>query len=183
MEIEEFKKRFNASNSRVAKIKEKQQNEFHKLREIKGSKELQTVNVNKEFSKHNTLGNRVADRVAKFGGSWSFIIIFVLFLVVWMTINVTHPFGVNFDPYPFILLNLFLSCVAAIQAPVIMMSQNRAGERDKLDADNNSKVNLASNEKLDNEMSRLDHQKARINELDTKLNLIAELLISQSTEK
>lgn len=74
---------------------------------------------------------RLADAVATFGGSWKFIIIFGLFIVIWITSNIVFLFNKGFDPYPFILLNLILSCLAALQAPVIMMSQNRQEEKDR----------------------------------------------------
>jgi CRP/FNR family cyclic AMP-dependent transcriptional regulator len=88
----------------------------------------------------STFGQRIADRVAKFGGSWPFIGIFAAVMLLWMAINVLRM--ANFDPYPFILLNLCLSTVAAIQAPIIMMSQNRQATKDKLLAENDYKVNL-----------------------------------------
>ncbi len=91
-----------------------------------------------------TYGQRLADRVATFGGSWKFIIIFVTFLVVWMAINVVLFISKAFDPYPFILLNLILSCIAALQAPVIMMSQNRQEEKDRERAKNDYMINLKS---------------------------------------
>jgi len=87
-----------------------------------------------------TFGQRIADRVAKFGGSWTFISIFAGVMFVWMGINIIR--FANFDPYPFILLNLALSTIAAIQAPIIMMSQNRQSTKDKLLAENDYKVNL-----------------------------------------
>ncbi|WP_119325360.1 DUF1003 domain-containing protein [Companilactobacillus musae] len=102
------------------------------------------TNINDTVYGKRTTGQRLADAVAKFGGSWGFIITFTIILVVWMTINVVHLFGVHFDPYPFILLNLFLSCVAAIQAPIIMMSQNRQAERDRFDSENDYKTNMKS---------------------------------------
>ena len=82
--------------------------------------------------------------VPRFGGSWTFIISFILMMAIWMLINVLHPFGLNFDPYPFILLNLALSTIAAIQAPLIMMSQNRAADYDRLQARNDFNVNMES---------------------------------------
>jgi len=112
------------------------------------------TNINDTVYGKRTAGQKLADGVAKFGGSWGFIIAFVVILVVWMTINVVHLFGVNFDPYPFILLNLFLSCVAAIQAPIIMMSQNRSAERDRFDSENDYKTNMKSEMEI-----RLLHQK------------------------
>ena len=77
-------------------------------------------------------GQKISDKVAKFGGSWAFIISFFIILAIWITFNVTAPKGDEFDPYPFILMNLILSCIAALQAPVIMMSQNRQEEKDYL---------------------------------------------------
>lgn len=90
--------------------------------------------------KTETTGQRTADKIAKLVGSWIFIILFCLFLIIWMIINI--QLKEPFDPYPFILLNLFLSCVAAIQAPIIMMSQNRQEEKDRIHAQNSYKVNL-----------------------------------------
>lgn len=96
--------------------------------------------INQEFSGQLTFGQRVADRVASFGGSWSFLGLFLGAMAIWILFNVGRP--AVFDPYPFILLNLVLSCVAAIQAPVIMMSQNRQSERDRLDARHDYEINL-----------------------------------------
>mgnify|MGYP001720697233 FL=1 len=89
----------------------------------------------------NTLGQRAADAIAKFAGSWAFIFSFTAVLILWMIINALLA-AKAFDPYPFILLNLVLSCVAAIQAPLIMMSQNRQEEKDRRRTENDYKVNL-----------------------------------------
>jgi len=89
-----------------------------------------------------TLGQRLADKVARFGGSWKFIIIFGSILLVWIIINLNLPGKQRFDPFPFILLNLVLSCIAAIQAPVIMMSQNRQEEKDRKRNENDYLINL-----------------------------------------
>jgi CRP/FNR family cyclic AMP-dependent transcriptional regulator len=97
-------------------------------------------NVLQEQEENLTLGQRIADRVADFGGSWPFIILFSVIMTVWMVVNVASV--ANFDPYPFILLNLALSSVAALQAPIIMMSQNRQSTKDKLLAENDYQVNL-----------------------------------------
>jgi CRP/FNR family cyclic AMP-dependent transcriptional regulator len=97
-------------------------------------------NVLEEEEEQMTFGQRVADRVAAFGGSWPFIFIFSVIMTLWMAINVVNI--AHFDPYPFILLNLVLSSVAALQAPVIMMSQNRQSSKDKLLAENDYQVNL-----------------------------------------
>ncbi|MFY7731162.1 MAG: DUF1003 domain-containing protein [Flavobacterium sp.] len=104
-----------------------------------------------------TLGQRVADKVADFGGSWTFIISFVIFLLVWIFINAFVFFNKGFDPYPFILLNLILSCVAALQAPVIMMSQNRQEEKDRSRAKNDYMVNLKSELEIRLLHEKLDH--------------------------
>jgi len=95
---------------------------------------------NRAFDEQTTFGQRVADRVALFGGSWTFIGLFFIMMIAWMALNgeLEQPF----DPYPFILLNLVLSCLAALQAPVIMMSQNRQAVRDRLDARSDYEVNV-----------------------------------------
>lgn len=103
------------------------------------------------------LGQRVADRVASFGGSWTFIIIFVTFLLTWIGANIFILANKGFDPYPFILLNLILSCIAALQAPVIMMSQNRQGEKDREKAQNDYMVNLKSELEIRMLHEKLDH--------------------------
>jgi CRP/FNR family transcriptional regulator, cyclic AMP receptor protein len=108
-------------------------------------------NINVEMEERSTIGQRVADRVASFGGSWTFIIIYMSFLICWMAFNtfvLVHygkgETGDQFDPYPYILLNLMLSMTAALQAPIIMMSQNRAAVKDRLAAEQDFKVNLKS---------------------------------------
>ncbi len=113
-------------------------------------------NINDEISAEATFGQRVADNVAAFGGSWTFIITFFLFIVIWMAINVVFLATKPFDPYPFILLNLILSCLAAIQAPIIMMSQNRQEQKDRQRGEHDYKINLKAeleikllNEKVD----------------------------------
>jgi uncharacterized membrane protein len=102
-------------------------------------------NINKVFTEQMTLGQRVADKVAAFGGSWTFILLFIGLLTAWIISNSYLLSGTQvFDPYPYILLNLFLSMTAALQAPVIMMSQNRQAARDRIDANNDYQVNLKS---------------------------------------
>jgi uncharacterized membrane protein len=103
-------------------------------------------NTQQEFEESLTLGQRVADQIAVFGGSWTFIIIFLLLLLSWIVLNtivLTHV-GKPFDPYPYIFLNLILSMLAALQAPVIMMSQNRHAAKDRLAARHDYEVNLKS---------------------------------------
>jgi len=101
-------------------------------------------NINKEFDSKLKLGQKVADKVARFGGSWTFIIIFISILISWIVLNsiILVKQGESFDPFPYILLNLFLSMIAAIQAPIIMMSQNRQSQKDRLDATHDYEVNL-----------------------------------------
>ena len=100
-----------------------------------------SVNTDREAKKKYTVGQRAADAIAGFAGSWAFIFSFVGVLIGWMVLNILMASGA-FDPYPFILLNLVLSCVAAIQAPLIMMSQNRQEQKDRCRAENDYKVNL-----------------------------------------
>jgi uncharacterized membrane protein len=98
--------------------------------------------MNAEFDKNLSFGDRLADQVAAVGGSWGFVIGFGLVLTIWVVINTVILMSKAFDPYPFILLNLFLSMLAAIQAPIIMMSQNRSAVRDRIQAESDFKVNL-----------------------------------------
>jgi uncharacterized membrane protein len=101
-------------------------------------------NIDREFEDERTVGQRVADRVAAFGGSWTFILLFMAILCCWIALNtfILARRGGAFDPYPYILLNLFLSMLAALQAPIIMMSQNRHAAKDRLDAAHDYEVNL-----------------------------------------
>lgn len=99
-------------------------------------------NINKEVDDQRTWGEKIADKVAAFGGSWTFIIIFAAVLTAWIILNSFILLNRAFDPYPYILLNLFLSMTAALQAPIIMMSQNRQSARDRLDASHDYEVNM-----------------------------------------
>ncbi|MPN50098.1 hypothetical protein SDC9_197724 [bioreactor metagenome] len=119
----------------------------------------------------------MADAIAKFAGSWTFILIFIFCLLFWIVLNaflLTRPY----DPYPFILLNLILSCVAAIQAPVIMMSQNRQEEKDRLRAQNDYKTNLKSeiivedlHQKLDQLLADMSSIQQEIVKIEKKMNM------------
>jgi uncharacterized membrane protein len=104
--------------------------------------ELLSKNINVEYDRSLTFGARLADRFAEFGGSWNFIGLFAIIIIVWMGLNSYTLIVKPFDPYPFILLNLVLSCLAALQAPIIMMSQNRQASRDRLRAEYDYRVNL-----------------------------------------
>jgi uncharacterized membrane protein len=128
-------------------------------------------NTEEEFEENRTFGDKVSDHLASFGGSWSFLISFGAVLVVWMAINVIA--GIHaYDPYPFILLNLCLSCVAAVQAPIIMMSQKRQEVKDRIRADNDYRVNLKAeleirhlHEKMDYLISRQWQRLAEIQQM------------------
>lgn len=121
------------------------------------SDDYDIIDVNDNLEKTLTFGQRVSDAVARFGGSWGFIGIFTLVLVAWMILNGAQLFGIHFDPFPFILLNLGLSCIAAIQAPIIMMSQNRAADRDRMNSENDYHVNLKSEHELRILHAKLDN--------------------------
>jgi uncharacterized membrane protein len=104
-----------------------------------------------------TVGQKVADKVAAFGGSWKFIILFGVFILLWILANIYILMNKGFDPYPFILLNLILSCLAALQAPVIMMSQNRQEEKDRERAKKDYMINLKSELEIRMLHEKLDH--------------------------
>lgn len=116
-------------------------------------------NANDAFEEQLTFGQRVADRVATFGGSWTFIGSFLLVMMLWMMWNTES--SVRFDPFPFILLNLVLSCIAALQAPVIMMSQNRQASKDRLMASNDYEVNVRAEMELVRLHARFDELRER----------------------
>lgn len=119
--------------------------------------EIISSDIEKDFTSDFTFGERVSDKIATFGGSWKFIFIFAFVLFVWIGINSYILLSRPFDPYPFILLNLILSCIAAIQAPVIMMSQNRQESRDRKRAEADYKINLKSELELRQLHQKVDH--------------------------
>lgn len=118
---------------------------------------LLTDKLNDDKGDKLTYGQKLADKVASFGGSWKFIIIFGVFLVFWMALNAVFLASKAYDPYPFILLNLILSCIAALQAPVIMMSQNRQEEKDRERAKNDYMINLKSELEIRLLHDKIDH--------------------------
>lgn len=138
-------------------------------------------NIQYEIEDKLTFGQKIADRVAAFGGSWTFIITFFLFIVIWMMINIWLLTSKPFDPYPFILLNLMLSCLAAIQAPIIMMSQNRQEQKDRQRNEHDYKINLKAeleikllNEKIDH---LLVHQNKKLLEIqEVQIDYLEDLL-------
>jgi len=119
--------------------------------------EVTAKNINIEFDRQLSFGDRVSDRLADFAGSWTFIILFSCFLIAWITMNTVILMQKPLDPFPFILLNLFLSALAAIQAPVIIMSQNRQEERDRLNAEHDFQVNLNAEMEIHQLHRKIDH--------------------------
>jgi uncharacterized membrane protein len=136
-------------------------------------------NINVEMEERATLGQRVADKVAAFGGSWTFIFIYGGALILWMVLNsilLAHlgggETGKQFDPYPYILLNLMLSMTAAMQAPIIMMSQNRAAEKDRLAAEQDFKVNLKSELMLEELVRKQRARDVQMDQLNSALKAL-----------
>ena len=125
-----------------------------------------------------TYGEKVADKVASFGGSWTFIISFGVFLLIWICINIFALSNKGFDPYPFILLNLILSCIAALQAPVIMMSQNRKEQKDRIQSKNDYEVNLKSEKEIQLLHKKMEQQLEQLKKLE-ELQLQLEQKIMQ----
>ncbi len=127
------------------------------VHEVTKEPQYTAFNIQEQLDKKITFGQRVADGVAHFGGSWTFIICFIGVMIIWISFNVIKPFGISYDDYPFILLNLVLSTIAAIQAPLIMMSQNRASDYDRLQAKNDYNVNKVSEEGVRLLHTKIDH--------------------------
>ncbi|MES2676707.1 MAG: DUF1003 domain-containing protein [Pseudomonadota bacterium] len=119
--------------------------------------EVLSNNIEFDIKTKVTFGQRIADNVATFGGSWRFIIGFFSFLILWIVINTIFLMQKSFDPYPFILLNLILSCLAAIQAPIIMMSQNRKEDRDRKRSEHDYKINLKAELEIRLLHEKVDH--------------------------
>lgn len=120
-------------------------------------------NIQEEIEAELTFGQRIADKVASFGGSWTFIITFFSFILIWILINLYFISKKPFDPYPFILLNLLLSCLAAIQAPIIMMSQNRQEQKDRQRSEHDYKINLKAELEINLLSEKIDHLLAHQN--------------------
>jgi uncharacterized membrane protein len=141
--------------------------------------ELISANIEKDYAKRRSFSERASDNLANFGGSWLFLILFGLGLIFWILLNVAGP-G-HFDPYPFILLNLLLSCVAAVQAPIIMMSQRRQEAKDRLRSLNDYRINLKAELEIRHLHEKLDHllfnQWQRLSEIQ---ELQIEIMQSQS---
>lgn len=138
--------------------------------------EMLSHNIEDDLEENLTMGQRLADRIASFGGSWTFIISFFVFILIWMCINIFLMVSQPFDPYPFILLNLILSCLAALQAPVIMMSQNRKESKDRARSKHDYQVNLKAefeiqqlHEKVDYMMRKQEQRLFEIQRLQTEM--------------
>ena len=142
----------NYLSSEIGALSAMEKNVISSLKEDKS-----IVSIVEEEEETRNLGQKVADKVADFGGSWTFIISFVVFISIWIGSNVFIFMNKGFDPYPFILLNLILSCVAALQAPVIMMSQNRQEEKDRNRAKKDFMINLKSELEIRLIHDKIDH--------------------------
>lgn len=149
--------------------------------------ELTVKNINEQLSGEVSFGGRMADRMAEFGGSWRFVLLFMGLLALWVVVNSLAVFWRPIDPYPFIFLNLILSCVAALQAPIIMMSQNRQEKRDRLRADQDYKVNLKAELEVRLLTAKIDqlrnHQWQRLLEIQKiQTDLMQEILSQRQSE-
>jgi uncharacterized membrane protein len=147
--------------------------------------EILSMHVEQEYESKLTLGQRLSDKLASFGGSWKFIIIFSCILALWIFINSLLLALKPFDPYPFILLNLILSCLAAIQAPIIMMSQNRQEAKDRLRSSHDYQINLKAELEIRQLHQKLDHllsrQWERLVEIqEVQLELLNEIRLPQT---
>jgi uncharacterized membrane protein len=145
-----------------------------------GDEELLAQNIEATLDATSTLSERLADRLAEFGGSWTFLMLFGAFIAVWIGTNSAWIASSAPDPYPFIFLNLLLSCIAAIQAPVILMSQNRHTSKDRVRAEHDYRINLKSEVEIRNLHSKLDllltHQWRRLLEIQQlQIDLMQEI--------
>ncbi|HOM42086.1 MAG TPA: DUF1003 domain-containing protein [Bacillota bacterium] len=118
---------------------EEREKQIHEL--IRGKRSL---DINKELCKTLTVGERMADKIARFAGSWSFLFFFGVVIIAWAVLNSKYLFDKPIDPFPYVFLNLILGCIASIQAPIIMMSQNREAQKDRLRSENEYLINLKS---------------------------------------
>lgn len=174
VELNKYRSKF------VQTILEQEHGEAHKLdqkvAQSIANHEMLAENIDEEYVENRTFAENMADRLASFGGSWRFISFFLITMVTWITINTLHFTEHAFDPYPFILLNLVLSCIAALQAPIIMMSQNRQEQKDRLRSHNDYLINLKAeleirhlHEKVDHLITRQWERLAEIQQLQIEL--------------
>ncbi|KLT70038.1 MULTISPECIES: DUF1003 domain-containing protein [Flavobacterium] len=169
----------NYLSTEIGALSDLEKNVIESLKEDKS-----IVSIVEDEDENRSFGQKIADKVADFGGSWTFIISFLFFIIVWIALNVWILVNKGFDPYPFILLNLILSCIAALQAPVIMMSQNRQEEKDRNRAKKDYMINLKSELEIRMIHDKIDHlimhqqqelieiQKVQIEMMDDILNQI-----------
>ena len=174
-----------ARNEYIKKLLEDEKGELNNLdKEVLKSLQSEDILSKKlsvDLTDQYTFGERIADKVAAFGGSWKFIILFLSIIIVWIAGNVAMLMAKPFDPYPFILLNLVLSCIAALQAPVIMMSQNRQEDKDRLRAQNDYKVNIKAEIEIRQLHEKIDHllmqQHQRLFEVqEMQMDILEEIL-------
>lgn len=153
-ELNEYRQKYisNYLSTEIGTLSDLEKSVISSLKEDKS-----IVSIVEDEDEKRSFGQRIADKVADFGGSWTFIISFVAFIVVWIGSNVYFLLDKGFDPYPFILLNLILSCIAALQAPVIMMSQNRQEEKDRNRAKKDYMINLKSELEIRMIHDKIDH--------------------------
>lgn len=152
--------------------KEQREERIHELLRARKS-----LNVNTEMNKASTLGGRMSDRLAKFAGSWSFLAFFGSIVLTWSIVNTRLVLDDPFDPYPYVFLNLVLGCIASLQAPIIMMSQNRESQKDRIRAENDYLVNLKSeiiledmHMKVDELMDEQKRLKKQLNDIMISMN-------------
>jgi uncharacterized membrane protein len=173
--------RFQYVQDMLAKEKGELSSLDHQVLKSMRQQETLSSNIYDELDKKLTFGEALADKIADFGGSWRFIIFFCSFMLIWIGLNAAVFLWKPFDPYPFILLNLILSCLAALQAPVIMMSQNRQEAKDRLRAEHDYRVNLKAELEIRHLHNKMDHllsrQWERLMEIQQiQLDLMSELL-------
>ena len=150
--------------------------------------EITVKNINEQLAGQSSFGGRMADRMAEFGGSWRFVLLFMGLLTLWVVVNSLAVLWRPIDPYPFIFLNLILSCIAALQAPIIMMSQNRQEKRDRLRADQDYKVNLKAELEVRLLTAKIDqlrnHQWQRLLEIQKiQTDLMQEILSRRDSDR
>lgn len=150
--------------------------------------EITVKNINEQLAGQSSFGGRMADRMAEFGGSWRFVLLFMGLLTLWVAVNSLAVLWRPIDPYPFIFLNLILSCIAALQAPIIMMSQNRQEKRDRLRADQDYKVNLKAELEVRLLTAKIDqlrnHQWQRLLEIQKiQTDLMQEILSRRDSDR
>lgn len=180
-DLNEFRESF------VERIFDKEKNELSDVEKevVKNIKEqdIITQNLYEQYNKELSRWDKASDTIASFGGSWKFIGFFFAFMAIWMILNgVMAIYGKAWDPYPYILLNLILSCIASIQAPIIMMSQNRLEERDRLRAESEYQINLKAEIGIRNLHEKMDHMLFKQWEKTTEIQKVMFELIQEINE-